>query len=275
MTLDTAIARLKLNPQDKSLLNHVWQLNRSLGERTLESLAEELAPFYGERKNGLVALAEFAEQFNWPDLYAYCDSTLSGAYGFKLPRRELFAQLRGGNCAAMRDPLLADVRANLPRLVLTLLLLDGARKNPEREIAAQCEELLPPSVRVCWRTCNGRDRNINIGGYTALWSYVVRYGTAEQVARVGDFAVYISPAVLRSVLQDCLTWEQWRAGAHIIANVPAAHELAASADFWHWATRFMFHTNEPECALACADKAQALGDDTPELQSYRQWSAEN
>ena len=160
--------------------------------------------------------------------------------------------------------------ACVPRLVISLLMLEREKDAGFQALSHRCQALLPPAAASVWAAYQGENISYGEDGFSVMLSLFLRHGDEEQIARLSALAEALSTAKLYETAKRIMEEEHWWAAFETFRRIPVdAPEV--TAEFWKNVGVCLYHLQEWESASECFDRATVLGGETKEISSYRQW----
>ncbi len=270
MTLEEAKRAIADDAGNEAALNRYCELRK---ESNAGILATELEVLCGSGERELDFLLHWAERNGWISLYLHFAEHLEGRFGRKMPRTELYRQAQHGDWPKVREMTVAGLAACFSRLVISLLLLEKEKTPEAQALSRECRTLLPPAAAAVWAAYEGEDSAYNEDAFNAVFPLVLRHGEEDQIARMAVLAGGLSTARLYEVGKQTMAGEHWKAAFDVFSQIPAeAPEV--TAEFWKNTGICLYHLREWDSATECFDRSAAMGKETPEIASYRQWMKE-
>ncbi len=267
--MDTA---LRVEPDNEQVLTAFadWQLDAGEDAATV---AQALQGYVGADERALTFLAHWAERSGFLGLYQHYAQVLETQYGRTLPRADLYALAAAGKWQELGEACVAGLSTDTRLLVELLLALE--REQPglaTRQLQLQARHALPAVAEDAWEAYEQGGTVDTQDGFGALWPLVRQTGTAEQCARFAGLVRTLDPAKYQQCARDLMADEQWQGAAAIFGQVDAAD---ADAAFWQDIGICMYHLREYDAMRECFATARAQGLDSPQMQTFTAWAAED
>lgn len=244
------------------------------GDLSPEDFIENLLEKIGDTEENRSMLSRWSLLEGQWDIYGELNSKNLAVNFEAVEMLKLLQNTQKGNFRDVYNSSIDCLVGAFSKLVVSILKSEEIPGIEGHAIRQRCISLLPEPAGNFMKAYFGDDTvSFTEEGFNVTAPYILEYGTEEQIGALSGVLSKISMKKVKSVAKEAIERDRYPGAFELLSAIPAGSS-EADGEFWRMAGICLYQMDQPESALECFSRAEAEGDNSPELKSYKAWIAE-
>ncbi len=262
-------------------LNESWENRRGLNlyrnihaDLSPVNFIENVLEKIGDSKEHRSILTRWSLLEGHWDIYKELIEQNPDAKSSDIEMLQLFKDIHDGRYHEVYNQSIDCLVGAFYKLVVSILKSEEIPGIEGHAVRQRCISLLPEPAGNFMRAYFG-DESVEISEerFNVVEPYILEYGSEKQIGAMASVLTKFSLKKVKSVAKKAMEKDRYQGAFELLSAIPA-DSPEADGEFWGMAGICLYQMGEYESAMECISRAEAHGDISLELKSYKAWIEE-